>query len=163
KYVSRRFGESNRASFGPPRSGAMTLRSISSRQPSARALATKSSGICEGRKRSARLRAADVPRASVARSQRRCGPRRRRDATLLRGGIGATGSHGPEPGVERGGDGFVELGEEVAVAIEGDRDGAVAHADLDGLRVGAVGDGQGNARVAQVVEPAPHAGGELRV
>ncbi len=54
--------------------------------------------------------------------------------------------------VEPGGEGLVEFGEEVAVALEGDSDGGVAEAFLDGLGVGAEGDAEGSAGVPQVVE-----------
>jgi len=54
--------------------------------------------------------------------------------------------------------GIVELEEQAAVAIQGDGDQAVPHAHLDRLRVGAGGDRQGDAGVAQVVEPAVNAG-----
>ncbi len=43
----------------------------------------------------------------------------------------------------------------MAVAVEGDGDGRVAEAFLDGLGVGAEGDAEGGAGVAEVVEPGP--------
>lgn len=41
----------------------------------------------------------------------------------------------------------------MAVAVEGDGDAAVAEAFLDGLGVGAEGDAEGGAGMAEVVEP----------
>src|SRR3546814_20001958 len=77
------------------------------------------------------------------------------DGTAL-GGLG-------EGAVEGQGDGFVELWEQVAVAVEGDVDGGVAHPGLDRLRMCAGGDGQGDARVAEIVEAARHAGSSSRL
>src|SRR5438128_930709 len=55
-------------------------------------------------------------------------------------------------------DGLVELGEEVAVPVEGHVDRPVRHPGLDGLWVGALGDGQGDAGVPEVMKSTRHAG-----
>ena len=49
---------------------------------------------------------------------------------------------------ERGGDRLVELREQMAVAVEGHVDRGVPHPGLDGLGVGALGDGQRHAGCA---------------
>ena len=61
---------------------------------------------------------------------------------------------GSEAIIEARRDGLVQLGEEVAVAAEGDVHRRVAHPGLYGLGVAALGDG--HAGVAEVVEPAAH-------
>lgn len=63
---------------------------------------------------------------------------------------------------ERGCYGIVQFGEQVAVAIEGHVARGMTQADLDRLRVGTLGDGEGDARVAQAVEPARQANLALR-
>src|SRR3546814_20547711 len=70
------------------------------------------------------------------------------DGTAL-GGLG-------EGAVEGQGDGLVELWEQVAVAVEGDVDGGVAHPGLERLRMCARGAGQGHARVAAIGETDRH-------
>ena len=46
---------------------------------------------------------------------------------------------------------LVQLGEQVAVPVEGHVDGRVTHAPLDRLRVGALSDCEHDRRVAKVV------------
>ncbi|HKY74677.1 MAG TPA: hypothetical protein VJS45_00945 [Acidimicrobiia bacterium] len=55
--------------------------------------------------------------------------------------------------LETVGDGGVEFGEKVPVAVERDLDAAVPEAGLDGLRMGALSDGQRHRGVAEIVEP----------
>ena len=59
---------------------------------------------------------------------------------------------GTERAVEAFGDLSIELGEEVPVAVEGDLHAGMSHTDLDGLRVGSLGDGHGHSRVPEVME-----------
>ena len=76
----------------------------------------------------------------------------------LRGFGGASGDEpegGPEGSLETVGDGGVELGEEVPVAVEGDLDTAVPEAGLDGLRMGALGDGERHGGVTRSCQRSP--------
>ena len=73
-------------------------------------------------------------------------------------GVGAAPLSLDELAVELLGDGLVELGEEVAVAVERDRDRAWPIRAWIAFGWAPDGDGQGDAGVAEVVEPARHAG-----
>ena len=66
--------------------------------------------------------------------------------------------HLRDPLAEAHRDRLVQLREEVAVAVERHVDRGVAHAHLDRLRVGALGDGQRHACVPEVVESAGQTG-----
>jgi hypothetical protein len=71
----------------------------------------------------------------------------------VRAASGKQDERRPEGLVEAVGDVRVQLGEEVAVAVESDLDARMAHASLNRLGVGALGDGQRHGRMSEVVEP----------